>query len=86
MKFIRKTNKLFKVEEEKEVDGVEVWMLTWKAYRCSYDDCDTLVNNSINSKAFFNKEDAELFAQSLKDANELLQNKTNLRINITKQK
>jgi len=84
MKFTRKINKLFKIKEEKEVDGAEVWILTWKAYYCSF--CDEVVNNIMISKAFLNENDAEDFAKSLKDANELLQNKTNLRIEIVKQK
>jgi hypothetical protein len=51
MNFIRKINKFFKVPEVKEVDGAEVWMLTWNAYYCAYSD-DKLIYKSIKAKAF----------------------------------
>lgn len=86
MKFIRKINKLFTIKEEKEVEGAEVWVLTWKSYINKYnfvgDDTDTV----SRVKAFLNKKDAEDYAYSLEKANELLENKTRLRINIEKQK
>ena len=86
MNYIRKINKLFQIKVDKEVEGAEVWMLTWKSYINKYsfagDDTDTVVR----AKAFLNKKDAENYAYSLEKANELLENKTRLYINIEKQK
>ena len=40
----------------------------------------------IRAKAFLNKDDAEEYADSLRKANDLLENETRLHINIEKQK
>ena len=87
MNYIGKINKLFSIKVNKEVEGAEVWLLTWVSYVNKYsfiigDDTDTVVR----AKAFLNENDAKKYADSLEKANELLENNTRLRINIEKQK
>ena len=82
MKITRKINKLFSICNSKEVDGAEVWMLTWTSYVSGY----VGTNEVTRAKAFLNRCDAEQYADSLEKANKLLENKTGLNINIEKQK
>lgn len=82
MKYISKINKLFSIKVGKETEGVEVWMLTWTSYVSGYIG----TNEVTRAKAFLNRFDAEQYADSLEKANELLENKTRLDINIEKQK
>lgn len=80
MKYISKINKLFSIKVGKETEGVEVWILTWTSCTNQY------MYTPVRAKAFLNKNDAEEYADSLKKANELLENETSLHINIEKQK
>ena len=85
MKYISKINKLFSIEVGKEVEGAEVWMLTWASYINEFSISDT-ADTVIRAKAFLNKDDAEEYADSLRKANDLLENETRLHINKEKQK
>lgn len=82
MKFISKINTLFKVQKIKEVDGVEVWIVSWNTV-VSY--CSLFEKGQRVAKAFLMQEDAEAFAQSLRDAQILLQNTNDINITIKKQ-
>ena len=84
MKFISKINSIFSIQKTKEVDGAEVWVVSWKSTKStpsgSYADF-----GDRKYKAFLSEDDAKEFALSLKDANTLLQNTTDINIIITKQ-
>lgn len=80
LKFILKKNGIFNVKKEKEVDGAEVWIVSWESRYGKYSDSIKKV-----AKAFLLKQDAIDFAQSLYDAHALLQNTNNIHINIEKQ-
>lgn len=81
MKFTRKINEIFSKIKVRDAEGAEVWVVSWTSWSgsVSYPDHKT------NLKAFLSIEDAELFAKSLKDAHNLLQNGTLLGVEITKQ-
>lgn len=64
----------------KEAEGAEVWLVTWKARTGEYSS-----NYRIAAKAFVHKEDADRFAESLKEAKALLQYTENLGISIERQ-
>ncbi len=83
MKFISKINSIFGVKKQREVEGAEVWSVSWRTtepygYGCHYGE--------TVFKAFLLEQDAKDFAQSLRDAHNLLQNTSDIRIQITKQK
>lgn len=80
LKFILKKNGIFKVKKEKEVEGAEVWIVSWDSRYGKYSD-----NIQKVAKAFLLKQDAIDFAQSLYDAHALLQNTNDIHINIKKQ-
>ena len=80
---IFRKNKINKIEVDREVDGVEVWVVRWGRYSNRY-DTPKLVDYEMVFKAFVNKPDANDFAKSLTDANSLIQNKTPLNIKIEK--
>lgn len=80
LKFILKKNGIFNVKKEKEVEGAEVWIVSWESRYGKYSDSIKKV-----AKAFLLKQDAIDFAQSLYDAHALLQNTNDIHINIKKQ-
>lgn len=80
LKFILKKNGIFKAKKEKEVEGAEVWIVSWDSRYGKYSD-----NTKKVAKAFLLKQDAIDFAQSLYDAHALLQNTNDIHINIEKQ-
>ena len=80
LKFILKKNGIFNVKKEKEVEGAEVWIVSWESRYGKYSDSIKKV-----AKAFLLKQDAIDFAQSLYDAHALLQNTNDIHINIEKQ-
>jgi hypothetical protein len=80
MNIVKYITSLFEVKETREVECAKVWMVSWDARYGSYHGDRERV-----SKAFLNENDAEVFAQSLKDAKSILQIKENLRIDITEQ-
>lgn len=84
MKFIKKLNNLIRPQKVKEiveeVDGANVWVVSWDA-RCG----DFNSDRKRVAKAFLDEDDANQFAESLEMAQELLQNTNNLRIKVEKQ-
>ena len=80
MKFLPKLNALFNVQKVKEVNGAQVWLVSWDARTGDYHGDRKRV-----AKAFLLKEDAIQFAETLEQAHALLQNTNNLRITIEKQ-
>lgn len=80
LKFMLKKNGIFNVKKEKEVEGAEVWIVSWESRYGKYSDSIKKV-----AKAFLLKQDAIDFAQSLYDAHALLQNTNDIHINIKKQ-
>ena len=80
MNFISKLNALFKVEKVKEVEGAHVWVVSWDSRTGDYSSDIKRV-----AKAFLLEEDANQFAKSLEQAQNLLQNTNRLRIKIEKQ-
>lgn len=81
LKFTEKINSIFGVVKQKEDKGYEVWVVYWYARFGDY-----CFDTRRVSKAFLTKEDARLFAKSLKDAHKLLQNTNNIGVYIEKQK
>jgi len=81
MNIVKYVASLFEVKETREVECAKVWMVSWDARYGFYSGDWKRV-----SKAFFNENDAQDFAQSLKDAQKLLQIKENLRIEVEEQK
>ena len=83
MNFVKKINSIFKVEEVRQVEGSEIWTVSWKTTKSRY---DTIVGWGDRAfKAFFNEDDANDFAESLRAANNLLQNGTNIDVSIKKE-
>lgn len=82
MKFISKINALFSVQKVKEADGAEVWIVSWDTV---YSYSSVFDKGRRVAKAFLVEEDAEAFAQSLRDAQKLLQNTNDINITIKKQ-
>jgi hypothetical protein len=80
MSFRSKLEKLFKLQLVREVEGAEVYLVSWTARYGEY-----CADTKRVAKAFFNYDDAKQFAKSLEDAHKLLQNTTNLNIQIEKQ-
>ena len=84
MSFISKINSLIRPNKLKEiveeVDGAEVWMVSWDRRIGNY-------SGDIRraAKAFLNEKDANHFADSLQMAQDLLQNTNSLQIKIEKQ-
>lgn len=83
MKFISKINSIFGVQKVKEAQGVEIWVVSWRTTQSRVFGCN--FGNTVY-KAFLLKQDAEDFAQSLRDAHNLLQNTSDINIQITNQK
>lgn len=80
MKFISKINSIFGVKKVKDVQGAEIYTVSWLSrFGCYYTDTKRVY------KAFLTKEDAEEFAQNLRAAHKLLQNTNSIQITITKQ-
>ena len=63
-----------------EVDGAEVWMVSWDARFGVYSH-----NTKRVAKAFLNYDDASKFAESLKEAKALLQYTEPINIKVEKQ-
>lgn len=81
MNIVKYVTSLFEVKETREVECAKAWMVSWDARYGSYSGDWKRV-----SKAFLNQDDAEAFAQSLKDAQKLLQIKESLRIVVEEHK
>lgn len=77
--FARKKEKIYE-EKSHEVDGAEVWLVSWNARYGSYHG-----DRSNVAKAFLNLKDAQDFRNNLLEAARLLQYTEHLNIEITKQ-
>lgn len=80
MSVVEKIHNIITGYQKKEVKGFEAWTVSWRARNGSYSDDYKLV-----AKTFLNKEDAETFVESLKEAKKLLQYTEYTGIEITKQ-
>lgn len=80
MNVVNYITSLFEVKETRKVECAKVWMVSWDARYGSYHSERKRV-----SKAFLDPEEAKTFAQSLRDAQKLLQMEENLRIKLEEQ-
>jgi hypothetical protein len=80
LKFLKKKEVIFDVKPSREVDGAEVWIVTWDKRSGEYSS-----DTKRAAKAFLSLDDANDFADSLKSAQKLLQNTNDIRIRIEKQ-
>lgn len=80
MKIVSKLNSIFKLHKVKDAEGAKVWMVSWDARYGEFSSEKERV-----SKAFLNYEDAEAFADSLKEAKKLLQYTEGINITIKEQ-
>lgn len=85
MKFIKKLNPLFRINEVKEAEAAEVFMVYWHIVTSTPSGSFWDKGRQV-SKAFLLEEDAKAFADSLKRANNLLQNENNIEVEIIRQK
>lgn len=77
--FFKKKNKIAQIEA-KEVDGVEVWMVSWSSRHG-----DGYYDTKRCAKAFLTEDDAKDFKKSLEEAQQILQNTDSINITIVKQ-
>ena len=81
MGMVEKIHQIVVGYKTKEAKGFEVWMVYWEATNhCYWRD------KVVKAKSFVNKEDADAFVTSLKDAHKLLQNEDSLQVWIKRQK
>lgn len=79
LKFFKRKNKIAQIET-KEVDGAEVWMVSWESRHG-----DGYYDTQHCAKAFLTEDDAKDFKKSLEEAQQILQNTNNINIAIIKQ-
>lgn len=79
LKFFKKKNKIAQIEA-KEVDGAEVWMVSWTARHGNY-----YADMRRCAKAFLTEDDANDFKKALEEAQNILQNTNNIDIQVVKQ-
>lgn len=70
--FTRKKEKIVTDYITEQVDGAEVFVVSWVAFERLYPDSD-LMRSHRKAKAFLKEEDAETFKKSLYDSLILLQ-------------
>ena len=80
MRVIEKIHSIITGYQKKEVKGFEAWTVTWHARYGEYS-----TSWSKKAKVFVDKEAAETFAKSLREAQDLLQYTENIHIRIEKQ-
>lgn len=80
LKFTKKKETVIESYNTQEVEGAEVWMVSWDARWGEYSG-----NYNRVAKAFLSEQSARDFAQSLADAQKLLQYTENINIKIKKQ-
>ena len=73
------------VDETVEVEGAQVWLVTWNSLLASGYSSPTLVSVDRRAKAFLSYEDAEAYKKSLENAMNLLQCTFRINIDIEKQ-
>lgn len=79
--FRRKKEKVVKDYMKEEVDGAEIYVVSWDARYGTFNTEKKRV-----AKAFLNDDDAKAFEESLYEAKRLLQYTENLNITVEKQK
>ena len=85
MKSIEKLNPLFLWSKVEGAKVVEVFMVYWHIVTSTPSGSFWDKGRQV-SKAFLLEEDAKAFADSLKRANNLLQNENNIKVEIIRQK
>lgn len=73
------------VNETVEVEGAQVWLVTWNSLVASGYSSPTLVDVTRRAKAFLSYENAKEFSDSLERAMKLLQCTFKINIDIEKQ-
>lgn len=81
MKITRKINEIFGLKKVKDAQGAKVWIVSWDARYGKWRE-----SKSRAAKAFLDYDDAQKFAESLKDAKKLLQYTEDIDISIDEQK
>jgi hypothetical protein len=84
MKIFKKKEQI-PVNESVEVEGAQVWMVTWNSLHDNGYSSPTLVCSIRRAKAFLSYEDAKEFRDSLERAMKLLQCTFKINIDIEKQ-
>lgn len=79
LKFFKRKNRIAQIEA-KEVDGAEVWMVSWSSRHGDYHS-----DVQRRGKAFLTEDDANDFKKSLEEAQRILQNTNDIDITIVKQ-
>ena len=83
--FTKKTNNIPETVN-RQVDGAEIWVVSWTALYGGYLSNPTLVSDKRVAKAFLSEKDALDFKKSLENAMNLLQCDFKINIIIEKQK
>lgn len=81
----KKTNQIPETTN-REVEGAEVWIVSWTSLSGRYPNSPTLVGDTRRAKAFLSEDDARDFKKALEDAMSLLQCSFYIDISIEKQK
>jgi hypothetical protein len=81
--FGRKNKKVKIPDGEKEIIGLETWMVYWQSVKCSYES-SLFGDLQIRAQAFTSREDALLFKKALEEANILIGNSFAKQITICK--
>lgn len=80
LKFTKKKETVIESYNTKEVEGAEVWIVSWKARHGEYSS-----NFRRVAKAFLSEKSARDFAESLMEAKKLLQYTEDIDIRLEKQ-
>jgi hypothetical protein len=80
MNIVKYITSLFEVKKTKKVECAKVWVVSWSARWGEFSGERKRV-----AKAFINKDDAKIFAESLKDAKNLLQYTESINIKVEEQ-
>lgn len=82
--FTRKENEVPETTN-RQVEGAEVWVVSWTSLSGSYPNSPTLVSDTRRAKAFIREKDAQDFKKALEDAMSLLQCGFAINIRVEKQ-
>lgn len=66
----------------KEIDVIKAYVVRYQSFEQLYSYVDSTAYPKKQAEFFVNKEEAVEFVESLKNANKILKNKTNLNISI----
>lgn len=81
MKVIEKIHSIITGYHKEEVKGFEAWTVTWWARHS-----DLYYDKEMKAKVFIDKKAAEAFAESLHDAQKLLEYTEDIKITVEKQR